>query len=317
MTTNKVIKVGSRGSALALLQNEEVLSLLRPLHPDLDFEVVRVRTQGDANPNAALTGLGLGVFVTEIERQLQVGLLDMAIHSLKDLPTQIPPDLALGAVLRRLDPRDVLVNRWDCSLVELPQGARIGTSSPRRQALLRTLCPQVIPVPIRGNVETRLRKAQGEECDGAILAAAGMARLGLSHQITEYLSAQRFVPPPGQGALAIEIRADDDKMLELLRPIEDIETRLAVTAERGFLEKLGGGCQLPVGAYARCQEELMLMTLFICSADGGKVFRSKLEGLALDPLQMASDAYLAVVERGGIELHDLENVEQHKFGLEE
>jgi hydroxymethylbilane synthase len=302
---------------LALRQDEEVLSLLRPMRPDLDFEVVSVSTQGDANPNASLTGLGLGVFVTEIERQLQEGLLDMAIHSLKDLPTQIPQDLALGAVLRRLDPRDVLVNRWDCSLAELPKDARIGTSSPRRQALLKSLCPQAILVPIRGNVETRLRKAQGEECDGAILAAAGMARLGLSQQITEYLSPQRFVPPPGQGALAVEVRADDDRMLELLRPIEHIETRLAVTAERAFLEKLGGGCQLPVGVYARCQGELMLMTLFICSPDGGKVFRSKLEGLALDPLQTANDAYLAVVERGGIELLDLEHVEQHKSGLEE
>ena len=317
VTTRKVIKVGSRGSALALLQDEEVLCRLRPLNPELEFEVVKVRTHGDANPNASLTGLGLGVFVNEIERQLQEGLLDMAIHSLKDLPTQMPQDLAVGAVLRRLDPRDVLVNRWDCSLAELPEGTRIGTSSPRRQALLRNICPQVIPVPIRGNVETRLRKAQGEECDGAILAAAGMARLGLSEQVTEYLSPQRFVPPPGQGALAVEIRADDYRMVEMLRPIEDIETRLAVTAERAFLEKLGGGCQLPVGAYARCQEELMLMTLFICSADGGKVFRSKLEGLALDPLQMASDAYLAVVERGGIQLLDLEDVERHKSGLEE
>ena len=317
MTTSNVIKVGSRGSALALRQDEEVLSKLRPLYPDLDFEVVSVRTQGDANPNAPLTGMGLGIFVTEIERQLQEGLLDMAVHSLKDLPTQLPEDLSLGAVLRRLDPRDVLVNRWDCSLVELPKGARIGTSSPRRQALLRTICPQVTPVPIRGNVETRLRKAQGEECDGAILAAAGMARLGLSEQVSEYLSPQRFVPPPGQGALAIEIRDDDDRMLWMLRPIENIETRLAVTAERAFLAKLGAGCQLPVGAYARCQEELMLMTLFICSPDGGKVFRSKLEGLALDPLQMASDAYLAVVERGGIQLLDLEDVEQHKSGLEE
>ena len=317
MTTRKVIKVGSRGSALALRQDEEALSLLRPLCPDLDFEVVSVRTQGDANPNASLTGLGLGIFVTEIERQLQEGLLDMAIHSLKDLPTQLTPDLAIGAVLRRVDPRDVLVNRWGCSLVELPKGARIGTSSPRRQALLRSLCPQVIPVPIRGNVETRLRKSQGDECDGAILAAAGMARLGLNEQVSEYLSPQRFVPPPGQGALAIEIRADDDRMVQLLRSIEDIETRLAVTAERAFLEKLGGGCQLPVGAYARCHGELMLMTLFISAREGGKVFRSKLEGLALDPLQMASDAYLAVVERGGIELLDLENVEQHKFGLEE
>ena len=317
MAASKVIKVGSRGSALALRQDEEVLSLLRPMRRDLDFEVVRVRTQGDANPNAPLTGLGLGVFVSEIERQLQEGMLDMAIHSLKDLPTRMPPDLGLGAVLRRLDPRDVLVNRWDCSLAELPEGARIGTSSPRRQALLSRYCPQVVPVPVRGNVETRLRKARGEECDGAILASAGIARLGLSQHVAEYLSPQQFVPPPGQGALAVQIRANDDRMVEMLRPIEDIETRLAVTAERAFLEKLGEGCRLPVGAYARCQGELMLMTLFVCSADGGKVFRSKLEGLALDPLQMASDAYLAVAERGGIELGDLESVERHKSGLEE
>ena len=317
MVTNGVIKIGSRGSTLALKQDEEVLDLLRPLYPDLDFQVVSVRTHGDLNPNASLAGMGLGIFVNGIERQLQEGLLDMAIHSLKDLPAQVPQDLALGAVAHREDPRDVLVNRWGCTLAELPEGARIGTSSPRRQALLRHLCPQVVPVPIRGNVETRLRKAQGEECDGAILAAAGLARLGLTNQIAEYLSPQRFVPPPGQGALAIEIRADDDRMLDLLRPIEDIETRLAVTAERAFLEKLGGGCQLPVGAYARCQGELMMMTLFICSPDGGKAFRAKLEGLTLDPLQMAGDAYLAVVERGGRELLDLESVEQHKTGLEE
>jgi hydroxymethylbilane synthase len=317
VTKSKVIKVGSRGSALALRQNEEVLALLGPLYPDLAFEVVQVRTQGDANPDALLSELGLGMFVTDIGRQLQEGLLDMAIHSLKDLPTQMPKNLALGAVLRRLDPRDVLVNRWDCPLTDLPEGARIGTSSPRRQALLKHVCPQVVPVVIRGNVETRLRKAQGEECDGVILAAAGMLRLGLGQQITEYLSAQRFVPAPGQGVIAIQIRADDDRMLGLLRPIEHIETKLAVTAERALLERLGEGCRLPVGAYARCQDEVMLMTLFLCSPDGSKVFRSKLEGLTLDPLQMASDAYLAVVERGGIQLRDLENVEQHKFGLEE
>ena len=317
MAESNVIKVGSRGSALALRQDEEVLSRLRPMNPHLEFEVVEVRTQGDANPDASLVGMGLGVFVKEIERQLQEGLLDMAVHSLKDLPTRMAPDLAVGAVLRREDPRDVLVNRWGCSLDGLPEGARIGTSSPRRQALLKYYCPQVTPVALRGNVETRLRKARGEECDGAILAAAGLARLGLSEEVAEYLSPQRFVPPPGQGAVAVQIRAGDDRMLGMLRRIEHIETRLSVTAERAFLEKMGEGCRLPVGAYAQCQEELMLMTLFVASADGSKVFRSKLEGLTLDPLQMASDAYLAVAERGGMELVNLEYVEQHTPGLEE
>lgn len=299
MSVPRIIKIGSRGSPLALRQNEEVLALLRPMFPEVDFQVVIIRTQGDIKGEAPLTSLGLGIFVDEIERQLLDGQLDMAIHSLKDMPTKLPEELALGAIVRRQDPRDVLVNRWGCSLAQLPEGARIGTSSPRRQAQLKTLCPQATVLPIRGNVETRLQKARGEDFDGTILAAAGLDRLGLTDQIAEYLSPQRFVPPPGQGALAVQIRVDDDPMQDLLRSIEHVDTRLAVTAERAFLEKLGGGCRLPVGAYARCVEELMLMTVFICSPDGGKAFRAKLEGLALDPLQMASDAYLAVAERGG------------------
>ena len=297
-----VAKIGSRGSALALRQDEEVLALLRPLYPDLDFQVLTVRTHGDVNSTASLAGMGLGVFVREIERELLDGLLDMAIHSLKDLPTQLPPGLALGALPRRQDPRDVLVNRWGCPLAELPEGARIGTSSPRRRALLRCLCPQVVPVPIRGNVETRLRKSQGEECDGAILAAAGLVRLGLSGQAAEYLSPQRFVPPPGQGALAIEVRADDQRMMELLRPIDHAETRHAVTAERAFLEALGGGCQLPAGAYAWAVEESLSMTVFLSSPDGEKAFWVQQEGNIDSPVQLATDAHGTLVERGAAEL---------------
>ena len=306
MGSPKVIRIGSRGSPLALRQNEEVLALLRPFFPEVDFQIVTVCTQGDINREAPLTELGLGIFVNEIEQLLLDGQLDMAIHSLKDMPTKLPEGLALGAIVRRQDPRDVLVNRWGCSLAQLPEGARLGTSSPRREAQLKSLCPQATVLPIRGNVETRLRKAQGEDFDGTILAAAGLARLGLTDQIAEYLSPQRFVPPPGQGALAVQIRADDDPMQNIIRSIEHVETRLAVTAERAFLEKLGSGCRLPVGAYAQCVGELMLMTVFICSPDGKKAFRAKLEGLALDPLQMASDAYLAVVERGGGALLEVE-----------
>ena len=306
MAQGKVIKVGTRGSDLALRQTEEVLDALRPIHPDLDFQVVTVRTQGDANPDKPLAGMGLGIFVKEIERLLIGGDLDMAVHSLKDLPTLLPEELVLGALLKRQDPRDVLVNRWNCRLGDLPQGARIGTSSPRRRAQLQNLCPQVTVLPIRGNVDTRLRKAQGEEYDGAVLAAAGLIRLGLTEHVAEYLSAQRFVPPPGQGVLAVEVRADDYSMVDLLRPIDHTETRLAATAERAFLEKLGGGCQIPVGAYARAVEDILLLTVFLSSPDGKKAFRCKVEGLALDPLQLASDAYLAVVERGGGPLLEVE-----------
>ena len=299
---DRTLKLGSRGSALALIQDEVVIGRLRANNPDLGFEIETVRTRGDVDQTSRLAGMGLGIFVKELEQELLDGKLDIAVHSLKDMPTQLADGLVLGAVLSREDPRDVLVNRFGCPLEEIPEGSKIGTSSPRRAAQLRKYAPQVAVVPIRGNVETRLRKAQGEEADGVILAAAGMIRLGLQDQITEYLSPQRFVPPPGQGILAVEARADDDHMLELLAAIEDTNTRYEATAERAFLEKIGGGCSLPVGACARCMEDTMLLTIYMGSEDGEKSFTAKIEGLRRDPLQLASDAYLALVERGGAEL---------------
>ena len=299
---NNTVRVGSRGSALALIQDDEVISRLKRRHPSLQFEVDVVRTRGDADQAASLAGMGLGVFVNEIEQELLDGKLDMAVHSLKDMPTQITPGLRIGAVLPRKDARDVLVNRWNCSFDQLPEGARIGTSSPRRAALIRRHAPQVEVVPLRGNVETRLRKAQGEEADGAVLAAAGLIRMGLDDQVAEYLSPQRFVPPPGQGALAVEIRDDDLRMQEILKSLEHPETRYEVMAERAFLEVLGGGCQTPVGAYARCMGHELLMTVFMGTEDGSKSFIAKVDGLKHDPLQLAGDAYLAVMERGGSSL---------------
>lgn len=303
MVESNVVRVGTRGSALALRQTEEVLEQLRPLHPDLDFQPVVVRTQGDANATAPLAGMGLGVFVKEIEQQLLSGQLDMAVHSLKDLPTQLPAGLDIGAVLQRQDPRDVLVNKWGCPASELPEGARIGTSSPRRVAQLKNCCPQVNVLPIRGNVETRLRKAQSDEYDGAVLAAAGLIRLGLTEHITEYLPPQQFVPPPGQGVLAVEVRADDARMMGLLKPVEHASTRSAIIAERGFLEALGGGCQVPVGAYARCDDgDTLKLTVFLASTDGNQVFRADLQGLVEQPQQLASTAYQALAQQGAGEL---------------
>lgn len=298
----QTIKVGSRGSALALIQDDVVIDRLKVTNPDLEFEIDTVRTRGDADQTSRLAGMGLGIFVKELEQELLDGKLDIAVHSLKDMPTQLTDGLVIGAVLARVDPRDVLVNRFGCPLEGLPKNAKIGTSSPRRAAQLKKYAPQVEVVSIRGNVETRLRKVQGDEADGAILAAAGMIRLGLQDQITEYLSAQRFVPPPGQGILAVEARADDYAMLELLSNIDDADTRYEASAERAFLERIGGGCSLPVGAYARCTEDNMLMTIYMSSEDGEKSFTAKIEGLKRDPLQLANDAYLALSERGGAEL---------------
>jgi hydroxymethylbilane synthase len=306
VSDSTTIKTGTRGSILAIHQTEEVLAQLGQKFPELDFQVTPVRTQGDINATASLTGMGLGVFVNEIERMLLDGELDMAVHSLKDMPTKLPDGLLIGAMTGRQDPRDVLVNRWHCTLADLPEGARIGTSSPRRRALLNSLCPQATVLPIRGNVETRLNKAQSDDYDGAVLAAAGLIRLGLTEHIDDYLSPQRFVPPPGQGVLAVEVRADDQRMIDMLRSVDDTATRLAATAERAFLEKLGGGCQLPVGAYARAEGDILFLTVFLSSPDGQKAFRAKIDGLNLDPLQLASDAYLAVTERGAGPLLEIE-----------
>jgi hydroxymethylbilane synthase len=246
--------------------------------------------------------MGLGVFVSELEERLLSGDLDMAVHSLKDMPTKLPGGLTLGAIMERRDPRDVLVNRWNSPVDQLPDGARIGTSSPRRAAQLRRYAPNVEVVPIRGNVETRLRKAEGDEADGAVLAAAGLARLGMDDRVADYLSPRRFVPPPGQGALAVEVRDDDRAMLELLAAIEDANTRFETAAERAFLETLGGGCQIPVGAFARSMGHELLMTIFLSNPDGSRIFTAKVDGLKHDPRQLASDAYLAVAERGGADL---------------
>ena len=304
MTARRTIKVGSRGSELALCQDEELLALLRPLFPDLDFQVITVRTQGDINTTGALAEMGLGIFTREIERDLLAGEIDMAVHSLKDLPTELPQGLTLGAIVQRQDPRDVLINRWGCGLKDLPEGARIGTSSPRRQALLNSLCPQVVTVPIRGNVGTRLEKAQGEDYDGTVLAVAGLNRLGLIQHISVYLEPEEFVPPPGQGALGIEVRADDQEILDMLKNIDHQDTRSAVTAERGFLEVLGGGCQLPMGAYARVSGHALLMNVFLGSGSGtgSDVFVASVEGGSNNPMQLAKDARAELAKHGAAEL---------------
>ena len=296
------LKVGSRGSALALIQDHVVIGRLKANSPALNFEVDTVRTRGDADQTSRLAGMGLGIFVKELEQELLDGKLDIAVHSLKDMPTQLADGLVLGAVLSREDPRDVLVSREGRSLDELSPGTKIGTSSPRRAAQLNNYAPQVEVVSIRGNVETRLRKAQGEEADGAILAAAGMIRLGLQDQVTEYLSITQFVPPPGQGILAVEAREDDHRMLTLLSAIDDPDTRLEATAERSFLEQLGGGCSVPVGAYAQCTGGDMLMTIFMSTEDGGKSVTTQVKGPKEDALGIAAAAYQALEREGGSDL---------------
>ena len=293
------IRVGTRGSRLALIQTELTLALLRDAHPNVSFEVVTVTTQGDVNQTAPLAGMGLGVFVKEIERRLESGEIDMAVHSLKDMPTVLPAGMALGAVLERADPRDALVSHLGKTLADFPSGARIGTSSPRRQAQIAERRPDLNIVPIRGNVDTRLRKAAGEECDGTVIAVAGLDRMGMAQVITEYLSPEEFVPPPGQGAMAVEIRADDERTAELVASADHPPTTAAVKAERSFLEALGGGCQVPVGAYAAADGgDSLRLTVFMAAPDGSTTYRATVRGAASNPAGLASGGWEKLREQG-------------------
>ena len=251
------IRIGTRASKLAIAQTNEVVESLRLSSPSLHVEVIEVRTQADASPNASLSGLGRGMFVKELEEALLRNHIDLAVHSLKDLPTVLPHGLTIAAICQRADHHDALVNRWGCPLSELPAGARIGTSSPRRASQLKNQRPDLEALPMRGNVETRLAKAKGEDYDGAILAAAGIDRLALQSEIAERLPPRQFVPAPGQGALAVQCRAGNNALLDLLTPLDHPHTRQEITAERRLLELLGAGCQLPMGAYGKLQDGLL------------------------------------------------------------
>ena len=297
------VRVGTRGSRLALIQTELTLAVLREAHPNVNFEVVTVTTQGDANQTAPLAGMGLGVIVKEIEHRLETGEIDMAVHSLKDMPTVLPPGMALGAVLERADPRDALVSHLGTTLDEFPAGAKIGTSSPRRQAQIAERRPDLDIVPIRGNVDTRLRKAAGEECDGTVIAVAGLDRMGMSDVITEYLSLEEFVPPPGQGAMAVEIRADDERTAELVASADHAPTTAAVSSERSFLEALGGGCQVPVGAYAEFdRSDSLQLTVFMAAPNGSTTYRVTVTGTPSDPVGLAAEAWEVMREQGAARL---------------
>ena len=279
---SKVV-VGTRGSQLALRQTEEVLARLKRLDRDLSLEVVEIKSAGDAAPETPLERLGKGVFISELELALLQGRIDMAVHSLKDLPVELAEGLALAVVCQREDPRDALVSKTGCAFSEMPPGAVIGTSSPRRAAQLRAMRGDLRVEPIRGNVETRLRKALGPDYDGVVVAVAGLARLGLEGRISHYFDPFEMVPEPGQGALAVEIRAEDRELLHLVSQLEDPPTRIAVTAERAFVERLGGGCRVPMAAYGAVNGNTLKLVGMVISEDGKQVIKAQLEAPGDEP----------------------------------
>lgn len=269
--------LGTRGSRLALVQTEEVLRALRLHHPGREFQVQVISTRGDEDRVTPLPVLGRGVFSREIERELLDRRIDLAVHSLKDLPGTLPPGLTLAAFPERADARDVLVSRSGATLVKLPPGAVVGTSSPRRAALVRDARPDVRAESVRGNVDTRVRKVLEGQYDAVILAAAGLVRLGDTGVITEYLDPERFIPAVGQGTMAVEVREDDAETIALAKAVDHRLTRVATEAERSFLRHVGGGCKVPVGAYATVHGGVLRLRGLVASPDGKRVYRRTLD----------------------------------------
>ena len=299
MATGRTLTVGTRGSRLALRQTELVVDALRVHHPELQFEVREVRTEGDRRSQASLSQIGgQGVFVKELEAALLRGEVDLAVHSLKDMPPGLVSGLTVAAITQRADPRDALVSRDGATIATLPDGARVGTGSARRAVQLRALRADLAPVDIRGNVETRIRKVDKGELDAVLLAAAGLGRLGLLDRAAELLEPARMLPAVGQGALAIEVRAgearaDDAELIELLSAIDHRESRLACESERAFLARLGGGCRLPFGALAEVEGGTLRARGFISDAEGTRAFRAEVSG----PVDEAESIGVQLAER--------------------
>ena len=289
----------TRPSALARWQTQWVINTLQRLHPNLECEEKVITTQGDKILDKPLPEIGgKGVFTQELESELLSGAVHCAVHSLKDLPVDNPAGLMIGCIPARAEVRDALISANGYTIASLPSGASIGTSSLRRAAQILSLHPDIKTQSLRGNVDTRLRKALDGQYDAIILAGAGLTRLGLENHVTEWLSLDVMLPAPGQGALAIQCRADDTTTLELLSVLEDVSTRKAVTAERAFLQGLGGGCAVPVAAYAVIsnQSSVISLTGLVISEDGRKAV--KVTGQGTDALQLGDELAQQAIAQG-------------------
>jgi hydroxymethylbilane synthase len=296
--------IGSRGSRLALWQAEWVKARLDALYPRLRVSIEVIKTSGDVLKEAPLSQIGgKGVFTKELEEALLAGRIDLAVHSLKDLPTVLPDNLTIAAITEREDARDALVLRAGLhpdspSLKSLANAALVGTSSPRRLAQLKHLRPDIRIKELRGNVDTRLRKLDAGDYDAIVLASAGLRRLGLGGRISAPINTQEMLPAVGQGALAVEARLDDSPTLKFLSPLEHRATRDACTAERSLLRSLGGGCQLPIAAHAVVVGDRLRLEGLVAAHSGEIVLRETIEGPAGDAQGLGQSAGLRLLERG-------------------
>jgi hydroxymethylbilane synthase len=289
------LRIGSRGSQLALWQANHVAGLLREQGHAVEIEIIK--TTGDKILDVALAKVGTkGMFTKEIEEALAGGRVDLAVHSLKDVPTELGPEFDLAAIMQRDNPHDAFISVKYHRIESLPQGARVGTSSLRRQCQLKWLRPDLEITPLRGNVDTRLRKLEIGEYDAIILAAAGVKRLGLHQHLRYRIPADIMCPAVGQGALAIEIRRKDSALRAILAFLEHHDTRAAITCERSLLGSLGGGCQVPIGAFAEKRDSLLHMTAMVGRPDGAEVLREQASGS--DAEELGRSTAQALLKRG-------------------
>jgi hydroxymethylbilane synthase len=290
------LRIGSRGSQLALWQAHHISALLREQGHEVELEIIK--TTGDKITDVALAKVGTkGMFTKEIEEALAEGQIDLAVHSLKDLPTEISPGFEIAAITARENPRDVFCSCKYNSIEDLPRRARVGTSSLRRQAQLKAVRPDLDIYPLRGNVDTRLRKLEAGEYDAIILAAAGLNRLGKTELIKQVISAEIMCPAAGQGALGIEIRAGDTMTRQHVSFLEDAAARATTMCERALLNQLGGGCQVPIGAFAEVRSGQLHLEAIVADPDGSKLLRESRDGT--DPIQLGESVGDTLLQRGG------------------
>lgn len=306
MSVRTTLIIGSRASDLAMWQSNHVRDLLRAHHPSLDISIEIIHTTGDKILDVPLATIGgKGVFTKELESALLAGEIDIAVHSLKDLPTELPEGLTLGAIPKRANVEDVFLSKdANARLMDLPDSATIATGSLRRKAQLLTKRPDFQIVDIRGNVPTRIRKLMESNWDGMVLARAGVERLGLTEQVAHTISLEWVLPAAGQGALGIECRSGDDDVLALLAPMNDMGTLHAVTAERALLAALGGGCQAPVGAHAIVSGKVLELSACIAALDGRSLVRAVHTGETSRAEHIGDDLAQILLDSGGREILD-------------
>lgn len=301
---SRKIVLGCRSSALAIAQANEAAEALSKRFDDIDIERVSIKTSGDSNRDVSIDQIGVGVFVKEIETALINGDIDIAVHSLKDMPTMMTDGLTVSGVPYREDPRDVVISKPGLGLNDLPQGSIVATGSARRRALIASQREDLILKPIRGNVTTRLGMMDEDDSviDALVLAAAGLNRLGMSDRITEYLGCMSFVTAPGQGALALQTRVDDEYARSICASIEHPETRISVETERAFLSAIGGGCSAPIGAHARIDDDVVTLAVFVSEPSGARFIRHRASAKASEGLELGKRVAEHVIQQGALDL---------------